>query len=46
MELGLPRKNDDRLMHTILNRRKLDDGVKSVENMNSNPPFYNRSYEV
>ena len=43
MELGLPRKDDDGLMHAIVKRRKMDDGLKAVGNMNNNPLLYNRS---
>ena len=37
MEIGLLRKDDGKLMHTIVKRRKLDDEVKAVGNMNNNP---------
>ena len=37
MELGLPRKYDDGLMHAIVKRRKLDGEGKAVGNMNNNP---------
>ena len=46
MELGLPRKYDDGLMHTIVKRRKLDDEGKSFGKMNNNPMIDTRAYEV
>ena len=46
MELGLLRKNDDGLVHAILNRRKMDDEVKAVGNMNNNPLIYTIAYQV
>ena len=46
MELGLPRKDDDWLMHAIVKRRKMDDEGKAVVNMNNNPLIDNRTYEV
>ena len=46
MELGLPRKDDNGLMHAILKRRKRDDEVKSVENMYNNPLLVTRAYKV
>ena len=46
MELGLLRKNDDGLIHAILNRRKMDDEVKAVGNVNNNPLLDTRAYEV
>ena len=46
MELGLPRKDDDRLMHAIVKRRKLDDEGKTVGNMNNNPLLDTRTYKA
>ena len=46
MELGLPRKDDDWLMHEIVKRRKLDDEGNSVVNINNNPLLDTRAYEV
>ena len=46
MELGLPRKDYDRLMHAIVKRRKLDDEGKAVEKMNNNPLLDTIAYEV
>ena len=46
MELGLSRNNDDNLMHAIVKMRKLDDEVKSIGNMNNNPLFNTRAYEI
>ena len=37
MELGLSRKNDDILMHALVNTRTLYDEGKAVGNMNNNP---------
>ena len=46
MELGLPRKDYDRLMHKIVKIRKLDDEEKSLGNMNNNPLLDTISYKV
>ena len=46
MELGLPRKDDGGLMHTIVKRRKLVGEGKDAGNMNNNPLIDTRSYEV
>ena len=46
MDLGLPRKYYDRLMHTIVKRRKLNNKGKAVGNINNNPLLDTRSYEV
>ena len=46
MDIGLPRKYDDGLMHAIVKRRKLDDEGKDVGNMNNNPLLDTRAYEV
>ena len=46
MELGLPTKYDDGLMHAIVKRCKLDDEGKAVGNMKNNPLLGTRSYEV
>ena len=46
MELGLPRKDDNGLMHAILKRRKRDDEVMAVGNMYNNPLIYTRAYKV
>ena len=45
-KLGLPRKDDDGLMHTIVKRRKLDDAEKAVGNMNNDPLLDTRAYKV
>ena len=37
MELGLPIKDDDGLMHAIVKRRKLGDEGKAVVNIKNNP---------
>ena len=37
MELGLPRKDVDGLMHAILKRLKMFDEGKAIGNMNNNP---------
>ena len=42
MELGLPRKDDDGLMHAMVKRRKMDDEGKAVGNMINNPLFDTR----
>ena len=44
MELGLPRKDDDGSMYSIVKRRKLGDEVKDVVNMNNNPLLDTISY--
>ena len=46
MELGLPIKDDDGLMHAIVKRRKLDDEGKDVVNMNNIPLLDTRAYKV
>ena len=46
MEFVLPRKDDDRLMHKIVNMPKIDDEGKAVGNMNNNPLLDNRAYQV
>ena len=46
MELGLPRKDDDWLMHEIVKKHKLDDEGKAVVNINNNPLVCTRAYEV
>ena len=46
MELGLPRKDDDGLMHAIVKRRKLYDKGKAVGNMNNNPLLDTIPYKV
>ena len=46
MKLGLPRKDDDGLMHAIVKRRKLDDECKAVGKMNNNPLLDTRAYEI
>ena len=44
MELWLPRKDGDGLMHSIVKRRELDDEGKAVETINNNPLLDTRSY--
>ena len=46
MEPGLPRKDDDGLMHAILKKRKLDDEGKAVGNMNKYPLLDTRAYKL
>ena len=46
MELDLPRKDDDGLMHKIAKRRTLNDEGKAVVNMNNNPLLDTRVYQV
>ena len=46
MEPGLPRKDDDGLMHVIVKRLKLDDEGKYDRKMNNNPLLDTRAYEV
>ena len=46
MELGILRKDDDRLMHAIVMRRKMYDKGKAIGTMNNNPLIDTRSYEV
>ena len=46
MELGLPIKYDDVLMHAIVKRRKLDDAEKAVGNMNNDPLLDTRAYKI
>ena len=46
MELGLPRKNDNRLMHALVKRRKLDGEVKAVGNINNNSLLGTRAYKI
>ena len=46
MEFVLPRKDDDRLMHKIVNMPKMDDEGKAVGNMNNNPLLDTRAYKV
>ena len=43
MELMLPIKDYDGLMHAIVNMRKLDDEGKYVGNMNNKPLIDNRA---
>ena len=46
MELGLQREYDDRLMHAIVKRHKLDDEGRDVGTMKNNPMIDTRVYEV
>ena len=46
MEIGLTRKDDDRLMHAIVRRRKMDYEYKAVGNMNNNLLIDARAYKV
>ena len=46
MELGLPRKDDDGLMDTIVKRRELDDEGKVAGKTNNNPLLDTRAYKV
>ena len=46
MELGLPRKDYDRLMHATVKRRKLNNEGKAVGNINNNPLIDTIPYEV
>ena len=46
MELGLPRKDYDRLMHAIVKRCKLNNEGKAVGNINNNPLIDTIPYEV
>ena len=46
MELGLLRRDDDGLMHAIVNICNLDDEFKDAGTMNKNPMLDTRVYEV
>ena len=46
MDLGLPGKDDNGLMHKIVKRLKLNNEGKDVGNMNNNPLIDTRSYKV
>ena len=43
MEVGLPRKYYDGLMHAVVKRRNLDDEGKDVGTMNNNPQLGTRA---
>ena len=46
MELGLPRGEDDSLMHEIVKRRKLDDVGNPIGTESTNPLVDTRDYEI
>ena len=46
MELGLPRGEDDSLMHEIVKRRKLDDDGNPIGTESTNPLVDTRAYEI
>ena len=46
MELGLPRGEDDSLMHAIVKRRKFDDDRNPIGNESTNPLVDTRAYEI
>ena len=46
MEIGLPSKDYNGLMHTLVKRRKLDGEGKAVGNMNNNKLLDTREYGV
>ena len=46
MELGLPRGEDDSLMHSIVKLRKLDDDGNPIGNKSTNPLVDTRAYEI
>ena len=46
MEIGLPRGDDNQLMHAIVKKRKIDENGKSIGAANNNPILDTRLYEV
>ena len=46
MELGIPRAEDDSLMHAIVKRRKLDDDGNPIGTEITNPLIDAREYEI
>ena len=46
MELGLPRGEDDSLMHAIVKRRKLDDDGNPIGTESTNPLVDMRAYKI
>ena len=46
MELGLPRGEDDSLMHAILKRRKIDDDGNPIVTESTNSLVDMRAYEI
>ena len=46
MELGLPRGEDDSLMHAIVKLRKLNEDVNPIETESTNPLVDTRAYEI
>ena len=46
MELGLPRGEDDSLMHEIVKRRKLDEDSNPILTESTNPLVDMRAYEI
>ena len=46
MELGLPRGEDDSLMHAILKRRKIDDDGNPIVTESTNPLVDTSAYEI
>ena len=46
MEVGLPRGDDDALMHAIVKKRKLDDNGLQIGTYHNNPLLDTRAYEV
>ena len=46
MELGIPRGEDDSLMHVIVKRRKPDDDGNPIITESTNPLVDTRAYEI
>ena len=46
MELGIPRVEDDILMHAIVKQRKLDDNGNPIGTESTNPLVDTRAYEI
>ena len=46
MELGLPRGEDDSLMHAIVKQRKLEDDENPIGTESTNPLVDMRAYEI
>ena len=46
MEIGLPRGDDNELMHATVKRRKTDDDGNNIGSKNNNPILDSRLYEV
>ena len=46
MELGIPRGEDNNLMHAMVKQRKLDDDGNRIGTEGTNPLFDTWSYEI